>query len=181
MLNCCIRHKKAQEHSQSGTSDAQFHSCGADIGSSGDHSVEISKSRTSPEGEGSDTDEEFFEALESQDQSFADVNRSQDRTEKQSPIHSKASEVSPEDKLGMGDLERGRSGVLKRCGDLVLIATGEPLCIPVTQVYCKNLRYPTALIVQCIIILFIACYCALNRVLHYVSPLKKVALHVYYF
>ena len=27
-----------------------------------------------------------------------------------------------------------REGVLKQCGDLVLVATGQPLCIPITQV-----------------------------------------------
>ena len=27
-----------------------------------------------------------------------------------------------------------REGVLKQCGDLVLVATGQPLCIPISQV-----------------------------------------------
>ena len=32
-----------------------------------------------------------------------------------------------------GDADLGR---LKRCGDLVLVATGEPMYIPITQVSC---------------------------------------------
>ena len=81
-----------------------------------------------------DTEEEFFEALESQD-SFEECRRSPNKMKQLSPPHIVTSEVSSGTEPGWGvELEHGRSGVLKRCGDLVLIATGEPLYVPITQV-----------------------------------------------
>ncbi len=36
------------------------------------------------------------------------------------------------------ELILSRVGAERRCGDLVLVATGEPLCVPITQV-CMHL------------------------------------------
>ena len=51
--------------------------------------------------------------------------------------HHGISDSSLTDERGMG-MAVERVGVLRPCGDLVLIATGEPLCVPITQV-CRYL------------------------------------------
>lgn len=51
--------------------------------------------------------------------------------------HHGISDSSLTDERGMG-VAVERVGVLRPCGDLVLIATGEPLCVPITQV-CRYL------------------------------------------
>ena len=47
--------------------------------------------------------------------------------------HHGVSDFSLADERGIG-VAVERVGVLRPCGDLVLIATGEPLCVPITQV-----------------------------------------------
>ena len=87
--------------------------------------------------EDSDTDDEFFEALESQDQTTS-VNAR--RTSKVKEVHSVESESSVVILEDPHEVESSLSGVLKRCGDLVLVATGEPLYIPITQVVLQILN-----------------------------------------
>ena len=52
--------------------------------------------------------------------------------------HHGISDSSLTDERGMG-VAVERVGVLRPCGELVLIATGEPLCVPITQV-CRYLN-----------------------------------------
>jgi len=155
MLNCCIQHKRKHDHSTSSdTSGTQVKSppktTGTGTHSTGPQSTgprttglpspqssgpqpNTSRGRaTSPKSEGSDTDEdEFFEALESQDRGSSGSDESQrvDVDEKIDEDKEEEGEIS-----GNVESESGRSGILRQCGDLVLVATGEPLYIPITQV-----------------------------------------------
>ena len=67
-----------------------------------------------------DDDEEFFEAIDSQEE-LERVRVSEDRI---------TNEESIPDKIGSGR----REGALKQFADLQLLETGEPLFVPVTQV-----------------------------------------------
>ena len=62
----------------------------------------------------SNSDDEFFEAQEMLNESIDHM------------IQSTGDKPSPE--------WEGRDGVLHQCNDLILVATGEPLCVPITQV-----------------------------------------------
>jgi len=140
MLNSCIEHKKKHDHSIQ-------ESVGAKVKSSKTHpkvteassvakdnlSSSYKESAVAQETEDSDTDDEFFEALESQLPSpSAEREKAGEKSELDSPVAGGSLVQSAvEEGLESGS---GRSGVLKRCGDLLLVATGKPLCIPVTQV-----------------------------------------------
>ena len=75
-----------------------------------------------------DSDDEFYEALETQDSNKSlaeDTNTTQPEVESDS-----GTKLCPADV----ELDEDRVGALRQCGDLVLVHTGTPLCIPVTQV-----------------------------------------------
>ena len=215
MLNCCIKHKLAHEnklnthssdfmspniHSQTPTTKNQpvesFSSTG-ELQLETEFLTPVSSFTVQQRTEnvsfaslrGSDSEDEFYEALESQED---DTEAREDAlqmkvletgqsgqatgstgltasadTEPQTPASEVAavvqsseesdskleeesqteiSEPTP-DPLGMSSSSGGRGdaamttervGALKPCGDLVLLATGEPLCIPVTQVCYKG-------------------------------------------
>lgn len=135
MLNCCIRHKKSHEeklHTPNiGTNLSQ---------STSDQTAQ--QDHTPSDGSGSGTDDEFYEALETQEDSDG-KSKSMTKTD---PIDSSRQvtmniESSPAvsdfgtKESSESDSVQGRIGALQQCGDLVLIATGKPLCIPVTQVF----------------------------------------------
>lgn len=108
MLNCCIRHKKSHEEKLYTPNIKKTQS-----------SHSFSKSRTSRTPSSSDSDE-FYEALEIQDSEMPD---------------SAEAMVSSCDTADSGSEQlQDRVGALRQCADLVLVATGEPLYIPVTQV-----------------------------------------------
>ena len=73
-----------------------------------------SSARCSSPGDDSSEDE-FFEALEDQEDS-----------------EDSCGDVEGTSRMGEGNMKR--EGALKRCGDLKLLVSGEPLYIPVTQV-----------------------------------------------
>ena len=133
MLNCCIQHKKKRENSMTDITGAQARSSKTGSDSKTSHS----ESDVTPNVEDSDTDDEFFEALESQDQTTS-VNAK--RTSKVKEVHLVESESSVVILEDPHEVESSLSGVLKRCGDLVLVATGEPLYIPITQVVLQILN-----------------------------------------
>ncbi len=93
---------------------------------------------SSPKSEGSDTDEdEFFEALESQERNSpgSDEAKKMDEYKVEEGGASVSDPGDSNEKMsGNMESESGRCGVLRQCGDLVLVATGEPLYIPITQV-----------------------------------------------
>ena len=213
MLNCCIRHKLAHEHKLN-TPHRQSHSHYhnphfQDLKSQETHphstiSVSTVQPSSTPdklttefvapvreEGESaSGSEDEFFEALESQEQLSSSLrdgstleskdsrlrdtdiedenvlhrneesesSQKDDKTSVPSAVchddtveeaysqsmeevdvrtkgtHHWISDSSLADKWGMDVAV----GVLRPCGDLVLVATGEPLCVPITQV-CRYL------------------------------------------
>ncbi len=158
MLNCCIQHKRKHDHSTSSdTSGAQIKSSPKTTGTSthttgpqstglpstGPHNTGPQPNTSqghapSPKSEGSDTDEdEFFEALESQERnspgSDEAQNMDEDKVEEGGASVSDPGDSSEKMSSNV-ESESGRCGVLKQCGDLVLVATGEPLYIPITQV-----------------------------------------------
>ena len=146
MLNCCIDHKKKHDHSAQEPAGAKVKSSKTESSSelAGASSVakdnptssdkEITGARET--GDSDDTDEEFFEALESQvasPPSPLPVDKSGEKIKIDSAVPGSPLPSGEEDASDAGWC--GRSGVLKRCGDLVLVGTGEPLCVPVTQVW----------------------------------------------
>ena len=105
MLNCCIARKFLSKRSQSNISQEDKQA---------ENSARPASARSSCPGDDSSEDE-FFEALEDQgdsEDSCGDV-----------PGPSEIKEDSTR-----------REGALKRCGDLKLLVSGEPLYVPVTQV-----------------------------------------------
>lgn len=141
MLNCCIRHKKLQEeklHTPNVKASSQSHSSTI----SSDSRTTPSRSRTyqantdsrshrsqTPSDSGSD---EFYEALETQDKEKGLTEASSPMDSRTKPFHNET-DSGTEIASGM-ELDDDRIGALKQCGDLVLVLTGKPLCIPVTQV-----------------------------------------------
>ena len=104
MLNCCIARKFLSKRSQTNISQE---------GKQGDNPSPPASARSSCPGDDSSEDE-FFEALEDQDDS--------DDSCGNVPGPSEIKEDSTR-----------REGALKRCGDLKLLVSGEPLYVPVTQ------------------------------------------------
>lgn len=146
MLNCCIKHKL--EHQQK--LNVKTHS--SDMVASHSHSSPSSldvdfhtpiSSLREPTKQDSQTssEDEFYEALEDVPQQV----ESEHETSGMEISEMDSMQKPSEDKSRAGD-DRSRSsevavvgegvreGVLKQCGDLVLVTTGQPLCIPVTQV-----------------------------------------------
>ena len=140
MLNCCIKHKL--EHQQKlKTSNIKTHSSHTVVSDSHsspssanvdiDFHTPISSLREPKKQQSqSSSDDEFYEALEDVPQ------------QAESEHETSGMEISEMDHEFHADEDRTanvagdsvREGVLKQCGDLVLVATGQPLCIPITQV-----------------------------------------------
>ena len=147
MLNCCIHHKLSHQQklktpniktrssgdnlsfstSSPSSSYAEFHTPSSSVKQPSQHAEAGSGGSSSEE-------DEFYEALE-------DV-----LPQTESGHEASEMEVSESDNQlsGMDDCNidnqmppeglSGREGVLKQYGNHVLIATGQPLCIPITQV-----------------------------------------------
>ena len=147
MLNCCIQHKlchqqklrtpnsktdsniEKQSHSRSSPppSYSEFHTPSSTL-----------PAQHNEEGNGSSSDDEFYEALEDVNQHEESENMNEIcemETSKSEDVPS-AEEGNTNNDSATVPLESSgdREGVLKQCGDLVLVNTGRPLCIPVTQV-----------------------------------------------
>ena len=147
MLNCCIKHKlkhqqklktpnvkthssemvMSHSHSSPSSPDVDFHT---PISSLREPTKEDSQSSS---------EDEFYEALEDMPQqveleyetSRMEMDSVQASSEDKDDIRGTTeAAVGGDDVCGYGV----REGVLKQCGDLVLVATGQPLCIPITQV-----------------------------------------------
>ena len=148
MLNCCIHHKlshqqKLKTPNSKTHSSAKNQSCSQ---SSPSHShsdfhtpLSTLPAQQSDEGNGSSSDDEFYEALEDVNQTVESENGNEIcEMEISKSEDLPSAEDCPTDNDGGGDCvpheEGDREGVLKQCGDLVLVNTGLPLCIPVTQV-----------------------------------------------
>ena len=80
------------------------------------HKMNITSPQPSCHDNTSNSDDEFFEAQEILSESSMDHVIQSAEDDKPSPVW------------------EGREGVLHQCNDLVLVATGEPLCVPITQV-----------------------------------------------
>ena len=130
MLNCCIQHKKSHEQKlntpniKAATTQSQFHSSDSNPNSSLNTTNSRRGSHTPSLG-GSDTDEEFYEAMEVLDAAETSL-------ENASGTNNDFSSMADSDTKLLED--RKRVGGLKQCGDLVLVASGDPLYIPITQV-----------------------------------------------
>jgi len=149
MLNCCILHKISTEHKTNthnatlppvaGSSDQA--STTLDTGTSTQptdqqcittaHSY-VDTTKTSAE-DISSGDEEFYEAPEEM------LNESNDHVIQSSDhVIQSSDHVIQSDDHVTGDIVsppwEGREGVLHQYQDLVLMATGDPLCVPITQV-----------------------------------------------
>lgn len=146
MLNSCIQHKRKHDHSMTdttctkGQSKKPKSSLKVAETKSKNVNIQFKEHEASHNIEDSDTDEEFYEAVESQDETPSGSARRnteeelrREKTEEidPAPVDSPGSSIDGAHEL---ESESGRSGILKRCGDLVLVATGEPLYIPITQV-----------------------------------------------
>lgn len=106
MLNCCIARKcmSKRSHTSINLEDKQTNNPGRPA-----------SARSSNPGDDS-SDEEFFEALEDQDDS------------------DDSSSGDVERPVGITKGDTKREGASKRCGDLKLLVSGEPLYVPLTQV-----------------------------------------------
>ena len=80
------------------------------------HKMNITSPQPSCHDNTSNSDDEFFEAQEMLSESSMDHVIQSAEDDNPSPVW------------------EGREGVLHQCNDLVLVATGEPLCVPITQV-----------------------------------------------
>ena len=80
------------------------------------HKMNITSPQPSYHDNNSNSDDEFFEAQEMLSESSMDHVIQSVEDDKLSPVW------------------EGREGVLHQYNDLILIATGEPLCVPITQV-----------------------------------------------
>lgn len=145
MLNCCIKHKL--EHQQKlKTPNTKTHSSNMVVSHSHsspsssnidvDFHTPISSLQEPVEQDSqSSSDDEFYEALE-------DVPQQVESEHETSGMEISEMDHEPhadDDRrtanvAGVGGGDGVREGVLKQCGDLVLVATGQPLCIPITQV-----------------------------------------------
>ena len=163
MLNCCIRHKLdhqqklrtpklksdvavSHSHSNPSSPDVDFHT---PISSLREPTEQFDKdSRSSSE-------DEFYEALEDvpqqmeseQETSGIEISEA-DNVQKLSETEYHTSGVKNTAGVAV-DSNGVREGVLKQCGDLILIATGQPLCIPVTQVSEVGQFHCDIIIAQC--------------------------------
>lgn len=125
MLNCCIARKcisrKKSETGFKNDRNLQSNSKNSDI---------LNHARLSSPGNDS-SDDEFFEALEDQDDS-------DDDSSLEAGISDGVSDIPRKERVNKSSCTEGdnrvREGTLKRCGDLRLLVSGEPLYIPVTQV-----------------------------------------------
>lgn len=144
MLNCCVKHKL--EHQQKlKTPNIKTHSSDTVMSHSNPSSPDVdfhtpilSLREPTEQDSQSGSEDEFYEALE-------DVPQQVDSEHEPSGMEiSEMDNVQEESSLDKytDDGRRTtteaadgvREGVLKQCGDLVLVATGQPLCIPITQV-----------------------------------------------
>ena len=144
MLNCCIKHKL--EHQQKlKTPNIKTHS--SDIVMSHSHSIPsspdvdfhtpISSLREPTEQDSqSSSEDEFYEALEDVPQQVESEHETSgmEISEMANIQESPLDKYTDDGRTTTDIADSVREGVLKQCGDLVLIATGQPLCIPITQV-----------------------------------------------
>ena len=143
MLNYCIQRKRDRyEHSSKPVNIA------AVLRETGDSIYSKQKLPGSPnelnwdvETLNSESDDEFFEAVEEQERSLQSLANEEMGTTSprgsiagnQSPVESPSGSLMNLDKSAT-EVEFERTGVLKET-DMLLLETNEPLCIPVTQVY----------------------------------------------
>ena len=145
MLNCCIQHKLSHQQKLKTSNISKNHSSVTNLShltpsssSSGIEfhtplsSVRQSAQHLEDENIGSSSEDEFYEALEDvplQTKSGYDTSE-MEISESDDQVAGMEEECITKDEISFS----GKEGVLKQCGDLVLIANGRPLCIPITQV-----------------------------------------------
>lgn len=149
MLNCCIKHKL--EHQQKlKTPNIKTHS--SNIAVSHSHSSPSSPdvdfhtpvsglrepAEQQPDQDAqSSSEDEFYEALEDVPQQVESEHEisGMEISETDNVQESSDGQCNVDNnRITAVDSDSVREGVLKQCGDLVLVATGQPLCIPITQV-----------------------------------------------
>ena len=148
MLNCCIHHKlshqqklKTPNSKTHSSARNQSHSQSSPSHSHSDFHTPVSTlpAQQADEGNGSSSDDEFYEALEDVNQTAESKNENEIcgmETSKSEDLPSVEDSATDNDRGGdsLPPEDGDREGVLKQCGDLILVNTGLPLCIPVTQV-----------------------------------------------
>ena len=148
MLNCCIKHKLKHQQKlktpniKTHSSDtAVSHSHSSPSSPDVDFHTPISSLREPAEQQPdqdaqSSSEDEFYEALEDVPQhevsgmeisEMDNVQESSDGQYHTDDVRRTITDITV-------DSDGARRGVLRQCGDLVLVATGRPLCIPITQV-----------------------------------------------
>lgn len=138
MLNWCIA-RKCLSGKNSGTRvNLEGQKVVGNLQSNTRNSDRPSSGRSSsdkPSSAGDDSsDDEFFEALE--DQGDSDEDSSLDVVVSDSATDKSQTERGTKSNCAEGG-NQVREGALRRCGDLRLLVTGEPLYVPVTQVWFK--------------------------------------------
>jgi hypothetical protein len=140
MLNCCIKHKL--EHQQKlNTPNIKTHSSDTVVSHSHsspsspdvDFHTPISSLRDQKDSQSS-SDDEFYEALEDVPHQVESEHETSGMEISEMDSESHAGDDRRTANVVAVGGDSVREGVLKQCGDLVLVATGQPLCIPVTQV-----------------------------------------------
>lgn len=148
MLNCCIQHKLSHQQKLKTSNIGKNYSSGNNLSlltpspsssyiefHTPSSTVRQSAQKAKDKNCGSSSEDEFYEALEDvplQSKSEHDTSE-MEISESEDPVAGMEEECITENEISL-DCFSGKEGVLKQCGDLVLIATGQPLCIPVTQV-----------------------------------------------
>ena len=142
MLNCCIERKrlsKIRVASLQFSANVDKNFVDTRTKSNDSHSENLHKSSSSAQMESLDSqssisdDDEFFEAVESQDEV---ENESGSNTENINKLKSKDCDLN-EDNIDNNTPTGKREGAKEPFGDLKLLVSGEPLLVPVTQVGLK--------------------------------------------
>eukprot|EP00731_Ephydatia_muelleri_P020222 Em0012g1047a len=138
MLNCCIHHKITRKNSNittttTTTTPNPTSTTATNVTKAVTSSVSLASVRKCSMADSGESDEEFYEALESQD---SDTKATPSQTQGSEQDGGGACMEPHPFSLPANTKETTdgqRSGALKPCGDLLLLVTGEPLYIPVTQ------------------------------------------------
>ena len=147
MLNCCIERKRL---SKIRTASLQFTTnVVKNSDSRTKHSTSsaenLRKSNSNTQRQSIDSqssisdDDEFFEALEIQEETAVDRGNNLENFKN---IHETDSDLDRDNKCAESDTHTfKREGGKEPFGDLKLLVSGEPLIVPVTQVGCKRYQF----------------------------------------
>ncbi|CAN8024272.1 unnamed protein product [Ixodes persulcatus] len=144
MLNCCIERKKKRERRQlqtsesaaqqkSGSSESDeeiFYECPDDVDASSDTADAVSAHSLK---DGGDTSGGLFFFPYFMNVNGEKNRRQKTKGKKMKCAHDSSIRTSTLDSFITDSQDKSREGILRRCGDMTLLETGEPLQIPVTQ------------------------------------------------